>query len=350
MSAAGVPNDIDAALQQRFLALAHAVPVGIIVVNPRGRVTAFNSAAEEIFAVPAARAVGRALIETVRNFELDRRVAAALSQGIESAAEVTHVGTERRLRVKVMPLGRSDGRRDAVAIVEDLTALRDLTELRRDFVSNVSHELRTPLTAVKIMVETLQAGADAQAQATFLDSIAHETDRMIALVEELLDLARMESGRLQLAMGPVELGDLCRAAVAAQAARAKGLGIELSAGVPPAPLSMVGDRDKLFQVMLNLIDNALRNTPSGGRVTASVRAVGDGLEIAVDDTGCGIPVDALPHLFERFFVVDRSRARNISGTGLGLAIVKHIVELHGGSVMALSELNAGSQFLCRFPR
>jgi len=349
MSAAGISNELDAALQQRFLALAQAVPVGIIVVGPRGRVTAFNPTAEEIFAVPAARAVGRALIESVRNFELDRRVAAALKQGIGSAAEITHVGTERRLHIKVIPLGRSDGRHDAVAIVEDLTTLRDLSELRRDFVSNVSHELRTPLTAIKIMVETLQSGADAEAQAGFLDSIARETDRMIALVEELLDLARMESGRLQLVMGPVNLAQLCRAAVETQAARAKGLGIELIAAVPPVPPMMVGDRDKLFQVVLNLIDNALRNTPSCGRVSVGVRTSQDGIEITVGDSGCGIPADALPHVFERFYVVDRSRARNVSGTGLGLAIVQHIVELHGGSVAAESELNVGSQFRCRFP-
>jgi len=309
----------------------------------------FNPAAEQIFGVPAERAVGRALIESVRNFELDRRITVARQQGTESETELTHVGTERRLRVRVLPLPLGDGIYDAAAIIEDVTPLRDLTAMRRDLVSNISHELRTPLTAIKIMIETLQTGISEDARATFLDNISRETNRMIALVEELLDLARLEGGKQHLAMAPVDIEDLCRAAMDTMSARARQLGIEFSLSPPPRPVVIVGDRDKLLQVLLNLLDNALRNTPSEGRVTVSVTLLNGSVELAVEDTGVGISATALPHVFERFYVVDSSRARNTSGTGLGLAIVKHIVELHGGTVDAESELNVGSKFRCRFP-
>lgn len=340
---------IEKALQDRFLSLVRALPVGVIIVDSSGRVGVFNPAAEQIFGTPADRAIGRALIESVRNFELDRRITVARQRGMESETELTHVGTERRLRVRVLPLPLADGALDAAAIIEDITPLRDLTAMRRDLVSNISHELRTPLTAIKIMIETLQTGISEEARATFLDNISRETNRMITLVEELLDLARLEGGRLHLAMAPVDIEDLCRTAVETMAARAQQLGISLAISPPGRPLSIVGDRDKLLQVLLNLLDNALRNTPTGGQVTVSAKTANGSIELAVDDTGVGIPADALPHVFARFYVVDSSRARNTSGTGLGLAIVKHIVELHGGTVDAESELNVGSKFRCRFP-
>ena len=343
------PLELEKALQQRFFALVQALPVGVIVVDTVGRVAIFNPAAEQIFGTPADRAVGRALIESVRNFELDRRITVARQRGAESETELTHVGTERRLRVRVLPLPAADGTFDAAAIIEDVTPLRDLTAMRRDLVSNISHELRTPLTAIKIMIETLQTGISEEARATFLDNISRETNRMITLVEELLDLARLEGGRLHLAMMPLDIEELCRAAVDTMRARSQQLGIELTLAGPGRPVSIVGDRDKLLQVLLNLLDNAIRNTPSGGRVTVSARPSNGSVELAVEDTGVGIPAYALPHVFERFYVVDSSRARNTSGTGLGLAIVKHIVELHGGTVDAESELNVGSKFRCRFP-
>jgi len=351
MNTAGAPraSDVEATLHERFLALVQAAPVGVIVADARGQIAAFNPAAAAILDVAAERAIGRTLIESVRNFELDRRIAAALRQGADSDGEIANVANERRLRVRVVPLPRADGLRDALAFIEDITELRDLAAIRRDFVQNVSHELRTPLTAVKIMVETLQGGVGSQAQASFLDSIARETNRMITLVEELLDLARLETGKLQLTLAPVDLGELLRKAGETQAARAASLGIELSVRAPDAPVTVLGDRDKLMQVVLNLLDNALRNTPSGGRVSAGVRVADGAAELVVDDSGVGIPADALPHVFERFYVVDPSRARNKSGTGLGLAIVKHMVESHGGTVRAESELNAGSMFVCRFP-
>ena len=339
----------DAAATARLNALLDALPVGVIVIDDDARVVAFNAGATEILGVQAERAIGRTIIESVRSYDLDRRLLAALREGVEGTADVPlHAASDRNLRITTKAVHSAGGSTEAIAIVEDLTRVRDLEALRRDFVSNVSHELRTPLSAMKIMIETLQSGAGGDAATGFLRSLATETDRMIALVEDLLDLARLESGKLEMRFGTVDLSGLCRDVVASHLPRARSLGIALVAEVPPEKVSIVGDRDKLVQVMVNLLDNALRHTPSGGHVEAGLSLAPGSATLFVKDDGPGIPYDALPHIFERFYVVDQSRSRSAGGTGLGLAIVKHIVEAHGGSVTAESELNRGTTFRCTF--
>lgn len=335
---------------RRFETLLDALPAGVIVVAPPGRIVAVNDAAAKMFGIAPERAIGRAIIESIRSYELDRRVAAALSEGIEESADLTLIAaTERQLHVTTRAVDRGDGGREALVVAIDRTRMMELESIRRDFVSNVSHELRSPLTAIKIMTETLQGGVEPEARKEFLDNIARETDRMVALVEDLLDLARLESGKLDLRFASVDLGEIAKVAVAMQASRAQKLGIALDAVVPAQPVSIAGDRDKLMQVIVNLLDNALRHTPAGGRVSAAARVTNGSADIEVSDTGSGIPSEALPHVFERFYVVDRSRAKSKGGTGLGLAIVKHIVESHGGTVEAESDLGRGSVFRCRFP-
>lgn len=328
-----------------------ALPVGIIIVGRDARVTLFNGAAGQIFGVKAARAKGRAVIEIVRSLELDRRLSATLRDGAEETIEFTYAGAaQRRLRVTTKALAGDPGERQALAIITDLTSLRELESLRRDFVSNVSHELRTPLTSIKLMVDTLAAGVEPPAQDEFLHSIGRETDRMIALVRDLLDLARLESGKAVLQTSAVDIGELCREAAETSRNRANAISIDLGCSTPETPLVIPADREKLRQVIVNLLDNALRHTPSGGRVRLEAHADGGVAEISVSDTGTGIPSTALPHIFERFYVVDAARARSGSGTGLGLAIVKHIVEAHGGSIQVNSELGAGAKFVCMLPR
>jgi two-component system, OmpR family, phosphate regulon sensor histidine kinase PhoR len=341
--------DRNAALVERFDALVDALPVGVIVVGDDGRVTVFNPAAAEIFGVPAERALGRTLIESVRSFELDRRLSNALRHGVEQSAEMTYnAGAERKLEVTTRPLRGSEAPREAVAVVHDLTRVRELEAIRRDFVSNVSHELRTPLTSVKIIVETLQGGVDEKTQAQFLEDIARETNRMIALVEDLLGLAKLESDAPDSPFAPVDLCELCREVVATQALRATQLHVDLQVRTPARPVMIAGSHAKLVQVVVNLLDNALRLTPPDGHVKVAVECDEGHAELSVSDDGPGIPSSALPHIFERFYVVDRSRARAAAGTGLGLAIVKHIVESHGGTVVAQSELGVGTTFRCRF--
>jgi len=324
-----------------------ALPVGVIIIGEDARIRAFNQAASDIFGV-AAPAEGRALIEIVRSFELDRRLTAALREGVEESAELTYTAAqERHLQLTTRVLRGPGGGREALAVITDLTRIRELESLRRDFVSNVSHDLRTPLTAVKLMVETLQSGVDATASEEFLTSISLETERMITLVEDLLDLARLETGKFELRLDTVDVADLCRQAVARNSQRAVSLGIRLDRTNAGAPILVSADRDKLYQVLVNLLDNALRHTPRGGSVSvAATRDENGAAQIVVRDTGSGIPSTALPHIFERFYVVDPARARSRSGTGLGLAIVKHIIEAHGGSISVESELGAGTTFRC----
>lgn len=334
---------------RRLDALLEALPAGVIIVSPSGRIAAVNASAAAMFGIAPERAVGRALIESIRSYELDRRVNAALAHGVEDSSDLTFIAaTERRLHVATRPVERGDGKREALVVAVDRTRVVELESMRRDFVSNVSHELRSPLTAIKIMTETLQDGADPAATKEFLENIARETDRMIALVADLLDLARLESGKLDVRLESVDLGALVRDAVRSQSSRASKLGIRLEASTPAGAATIAGDRDMLTQVIVNLLDNALRNTPAGGNVTARVAIDGAWVAVEVEDTGVGIASDALPHVFERFYVVDRSRAKSKGGTGLGLAIVKHIVEAHGGSVHAESELGRGSMFRCAF--
>jgi two-component system phosphate regulon sensor histidine kinase PhoR len=338
-----------AAAAARLTALLDVLPVGVVVIDDDARVTAFNAAASDILGVQPERALGRALIESVRSYDLDRRLLAALREGVEGTAEVPlHAASDRSLRITTKAVHAADGTTEAIAVVVDLTRMRELEALRRDFVSNVSHELRTPLAAMKIMIETLQSGADGDAAAGFLRSLAAETDRMVVLVEELLDLARLESGKLEMRFGSVDLTELCRNAVATNAPRARSLGLGLNLAVPKEPVSIIGDRDRLVQVVFNLLDNALRHSSSGGHVEVGLSLASGLATLYVKDDGPGIPYDALPHIFERFYVVDRSRSRSAGGTGLGLAIVKHIVESHGGSVTAESELNRGTTFRCTF--
>ncbi len=346
---AAVSSDSDLAAMARLSALLDALPVGVIVIDDDARVVAFNAGATEILGVQAERPVGRALIESVRSYDLDRRLLAALREGVEGTADVPlHAASDRNLRITTKAVHAADGSTEAIAIVEDLTRVRDLEAMRRDFVSNVSHELRTPLSAMKIMIETLQSGAGGEAAAGFLRSLAAETDRMVVLVEDLLDLARLESGKLDMRFGSVDLVELCRDVVASHLPRARRLGISLLATLPDGKVTIIGDRDKLVQVMVNLLDNALRHTPSGGHIDAGLSSAPGLATLYVKDDGPGIPYDALPHIFERFYVVDQSRSRSAGGTGLGLAIVKHIVEAHGGSVTVESELNRGTTFRCTF--
>ena len=330
-------------------AFIDALPLGIIILDAAAKVLAFNRAAGEMFGADARSALGRSLVETVRHPELHRRVHAALQHGTQSATELAPFFGVRTLHVTAQPAACVGGDAAVVLVISDYTRLRELQAINRSFVSNVSHELRSPLASIKIMIETLQSGADARAQADFLQAMARETQRLIELVDELLHLARLESGGAPLRMARVDLRSLCAQAVANQQPRAQRAGIHLVYAPPPAEVCLSGDRDKLFQVIVNLLDNALRYTPAGGRVEVALKD-GQTAELSVEDSGCGIPSAALPRIFDRFYVVDVSRAKACGGTGLGLAIAKHIIEAHGGTISVQSELGRGSKFSCKFQR
>lgn len=335
-----------AAADSRFDQLLRSLTVGIVTLDERGYVRSHNAAAAAIFEFGTRPIVGRAIIEVIPSFDLDRRVGEALaghpSRGRLSFARPA--GT-RVVTVATLPL---DGAGGVLVIASDETRLHELERTRSEFVSNVSHELRTPLSSISLMIETIvETDADPEATALFLPRIKHEIDRMVQLVHDLLDLTRAEAGRLRLRREAVDLSSVATNIVKTLEPRAAQTGAALKLETETARID--GDPDRLAQVVVNLVDNAMRHTPSGGTVTVAVRATEGAAMLVVRDTGIGIPYNDLPHIFERFYVVNRSRAREYAGTGLGLSIVKQIVEAHGGTVTADSEFGLGATFTCAFP-
>ncbi len=330
----------------RFEQLLRSLTVGIVTVDGRGFLDSINAAAGAIFEVGARPALGRAIIEVVPSFELDRRVREALA-GQPSRGRISLNGASgyRVLTVSTLPLDGSPG---VLVIASDETRLFELEQTRRDFISSVSHELRTPLSSINLMIETiLENDGDEEALDLFLPRIKREVDRMVQLVADLLELARAESGRLRLRREDVDLASVGSNILRTFEPRAAQLGVDLRFEGDVTRIN--GDPDRLAQVYVNLIDNALRHTPAGGKVRVSVFARDGTASLVVRDSGVGIPYNDLPHVFERFYVVERSRARESAGTGLGLSIVKQVVEAHGGTVAVDSEFGLGATFTCVFP-
>jgi len=239
----------------------------------------------------------------------------------------------------------------AVLVLHDLTELRRLETVRRDFVANVSHELKTPLTSISGYAETLLTDTpDPVTGREFLKIILSNAHRMQRLVDDLLDLSRIESGRWQPRVEKVDVGAAAREVWATLAERAAARGTRFELKVETGAAIVEADPDAVRQVLTNLIDNSLRYVGASGVVTFVSRGVDGGVELSVTDNGTGITSDHLPRIFERFYRADPSRSREEGGTGLGLSIVKHVVEAHGGRVSAESELGVGTTIRCWFPR
>jgi two-component system phosphate regulon sensor histidine kinase PhoR len=298
-----------------------------------------------------ADARGRSVLAATRLPELAEAAAECLREGAVVSRELaTRTVPPRIVMVLIAPLApQGRARQGAVAVFHDLTAIRRLERVRRDFVSNVSHELRTPVSALRGAAETLLEGAleDRERARSFVDLIHRHAERLSRLIADLLDLSRLESGEVQLAPETVDLGLAARQVVEmlAEPARAKGLTVLQSI----SGLAVFADPRAVEQVLLNLLDNAVRYTPGGGRVTLSAAREDAAVRVSVVDTGPGIAPQHLPRLFERFYRVDAGRSREVGGTGLGLAIVKHLVEAMGGEVRVESALGVGSTFSFRLP-
>jgi two-component system, OmpR family, phosphate regulon sensor histidine kinase PhoR len=256
-----------------------------------------------------------------------------------------------RLTIRLMPIMTDSGETGVVMVaVDDVTRLRHLETVRRDFVANVSHELRTPIASINLLVETLQRGAiaDPDAAQQFLHRIEVETQAMAHLVEELLELSRLETGALSLNLGSVDMETLIRDVIGRLSATAEEKNVSLMLDVrhelPPVRV----DHRRMEQVLMNLVHNAVKFTPSGGRVT--VRATRKGRSVAVDivDTGMGMDAEQAARIFERFYKVDKGRNRG-AGAGLGLAIAKHLLELHSCPMHVVSEVGRGSKFSFALP-
>lgn len=333
--------------QERMEAILRGMVEGVVVTDLAMRVVLLNARARELLGIPAGGELGRPLVELVRDPALHES-ARELREG---AAVVSHDVTlggrgGRLLQLNAARLSGADGRAFGfVLVLHDVSELRRLEVIRRDFVANVSHELRTPLTAIKGYAETLlgPAGDDRDTARRFLAVIDRHSERLGRLTDDLLTLSDLELGRTPLHVAPVELEPTVEDVIQILAERAARTDVRLTADVDPTTPPVLADGDRLRQVLINLIDNAIKFTPAGGRVGVRVAALPSGIvEVSVQDSGIGIPAQDLPRLTERFFRVDKARSRALGGTGLGLAIVKHLIQAHGGTLDISSAVGHGT--------
>lgn len=333
----------------KLTAMLDTMADGVVVIEADGVITLMNSAAELLLDIGARDAVGARLVVALRDHEIQQTASLALASGRIRQTEVEILPQRRFLKAIATPLSSAGGAGSAgiLLTLHDLSGVRQVETTRREFVTNVSHELRSPLASVKAMVETLQEGAleHPTTARNFLDRINRDVDRMNDMVEDLLELSRLESGRQQPNLAPLDLSALVAEVVAEYADRARG--VDVRAQLPDAAALALGESAQLRQALVNLLENALKNT-TAGTVTVSVEHDESHCLVRVSDSGVGIPREHLPHVFERFYKVDR--ARRDGGSGLGLAIVQHIVQTHGGEVGVESEEGAGSAFTFSVPR
>jgi two-component system phosphate regulon sensor histidine kinase PhoR len=341
--------------QDRFRAILRGMVEGVLVTDLDGRVVLANARASELLGMPDA--VGRLVVELARDPGLSELVH-EVAGGLRGASRDVQLGAGRGPVVQVngARLEGGDGAPFGVVLVlHDVTELRRLEVVRRDFVANVSHELRTPLTAIKGYAETLlgAAGDDRETARRFLAVIDRHSERLGRLVDDLLALSDLELGRTPMHLTDMPLGPAVDDVLQIFGDTAVRAGVRVLAQVTADTPLVLADGDRLRQVLINLVDNAIKYTPRGGQVVLRVRAEVAShpgmVEVAVSDTGMGIPAQDLPRLTERFFRVDKARSRELGGTGLGLAIVKHIMQAHGGTLEITSALGQGTTVSAYFP-
>jgi two-component system phosphate regulon sensor histidine kinase PhoR len=336
-------------LQKNILEAMHE---GVVVVDRQGKIALVNSALRSMLLL-GADAVGKLLIETVRHAQLHTMLQRGIESSDDRPVEIDLPGLKpRRMLVQVAPLSRSGGDSGLLFVFVDVTELRRLESLRRDFVANASHELRTPIAAVRSATETLRFGAleDGPAALRFLDIIERNAQRLQSLVEDMLELSKLESNEFKLKRERVELQRVIPIVLALFRERAEKKGVRLTAELPAALPPVDGDPRALEHVLSNLVDNAVKYCPPGTRILVGASADEDRVRLVVSDTGPGIAPEHLSRVFERFYRIDAGRSRELGGTGLGLSIVKHMVEAMRGKVSVESAVGQGSTFAVALPR
>jgi len=348
--------------RNRSSAILRSMVEGVAVIDAEERLVFYNRAFSEILNVDPTSAEGRPLIEVVRNSELVGLIRRALrgQEGLQSDITMGITQTQSfsitAAPVKALDVSASghaaEGKPSgAVVVLHDVTELRRLERVRQDFVANVSHEFKTPLTAIQGFAETLLAGAldDPENNRRFLEIIRNHAMRLARLTNDLLKLARIEAGKMELEFSSVGLLELIEACTETTLLKANRKEITLEISVPPQLPAVRGDAALLRDVLQNLLDNAIQYTPPRGHIAVSASAGKREAVVTVTDTGIGIPLADSERIFERFYRVDAARSREAGGTGLGLSIAKHIVEAHGGKLWVESTVGQGSKFSFSLP-
>jgi two-component system phosphate regulon sensor histidine kinase PhoR len=321
---------------------------GVIMTDVEGNIVLANQATEKLFNFREKDVINKPLIEVVHDHEADEILKLCLKTSQAQTGQFESVTSKRFLRAIAIPIveGKLTG---ALLLFQDLTELRNLQTMRRELVGNISHELRTPIAGIKAMVETLRSGAidDKEAAMDFLTRIDSEVDHLTQMVSELTELSRIETGRAELRMSPVNLNLLVEEVVTQLNTLAQRQQVTITTDLATGLPIIKADNDRIRQTLTNLVHNAIKFNHPGGRVTVSTKVDGESVTVSVSDTGIGISKEDLPHVFERFYKADK--ARPTGGSGLGLAIAKHVVQAHGGSIWAQSEEGKGSTFSFSLP-
>ncbi len=321
---------------------------GVVLTDEDGLVLRLNPAAEDMLGLTEEDAFGKPFVQATRDYEMARVLNSALEGKDKSSATVEH-GIEHQVIQVLARVVDGSQQRLGLVVLRDVTEVRRLETVRREFVANVSHELRTPLTSIRALVETLEAGAvdEPEIAMEFLGRIVGEIDRLNTLVEDLLDFARLEAGRTPLRLEYVDVGDVIRHGASRLVQQIERAGLELKLDLADDLPEMAIDVGRVEQVLINLIHNAIKFTPSGGMLYLRGWRENNTVYVCLKDTGIGIPEEEQSRLFERFYKSDK--ARRSEGTGLGLAIAQNIVRLHGGRISVQSTAGEGAEFTFTLP-
>jgi len=335
--------------RNKTLAILAGMVEGVVAVDREERVVHANAASQAILGIDGRASLGRRIWEVTRVVEVSEALGEAMRQNRVrvSAVRIPTPQKDQIIQLTATPLRNAADHVDgAVVVLHDVSELRQLESVRRDFVVNISHELKTPLTAIRGLVETLidDSAMDRETHDRFIEKIREQSTRLSNLVSDLLTLSRLESGTGGLRFETMDLretvAESCRGQV--HAADVKQVG--LFSGVPDRPVTIEGDAEAMRELVDNLVSNAIKYTPSGGRVDVKLSTENGSAVLEVEDTGIGIPPEEQSRVFERFYRVDKARSRQMGGTGLGLSIVKHVALAHGGSVSVKSASGRGSTF------
>jgi two-component system phosphate regulon sensor histidine kinase PhoR len=325
---------------------------GVITVGLDTRILSVNPSIEQIFGIQKKEAEGRFLLEAIRNNDIAEIINEVLETKEFISQEVNLIWPIQRIfQVNASPMLENNAVIGCLVVIHDITEIRRLETVRSDFVANVSHELKTPLTSIKGFVETLLEGAldDKENNRNFLKIIHDHAERLDSLVNDLLSLSHLESKEIMLKKTNFNLKQQVEGIILGFRSQLKTKDIEIKNDLP-AGISVTADKDRLGQVITNLIDNAIKFNKEKGFVRIFSEEINGKFKITVEDSGVGIPEKDIPRIFERFYRVDKARSRELGGTGLGLSIVKHIVELHGGSTGVESTEGFGSKFWFILPK